>query len=88
LPANKREKARKWIRNFSAVLPILRANHFISGYNFGVMIKLASKRVANRRVYKTGVNEMGLVYAEIDIISVDDIVLHRRGIIDESEIKK
>lgn len=31
---------------------------------------------------------MGLVYAEIDIISVDDIVLHRRGIIDESEIKK
>jgi clan AA aspartic protease len=52
------------------------------------MIKLASKRVAKRRVYKTGVNEMGLVYAEIDIISVDDIVLHRRGIIDESEIKK
>lgn len=52
------------------------------------MIKLASKRVANTRVYKTGVNEMGLVYAEIDIISVDDIVLHRRGIIDESEIKK
>jgi clan AA aspartic protease len=52
------------------------------------MIKLASKRVAKRRIYKTGVNEMGLVYAEIDIISVDDIVLHRRGIIDESEIKK
>lgn len=31
---------------------------------------------------------MGLVYAEIDIISVDDIVLHRRGFLDESEIKK
>lgn len=31
---------------------------------------------------------MGLIYAEIDIISVDDIVLHRRGIIEEGEIKK
>lgn len=52
------------------------------------MIKFAPKRSANRRVYKTGVDEKGLVYAEIDIISVDDIVLHRRGIINESEIKK
>ncbi len=51
------------------------------------MIKLASKRVA-RRNYRTGVNEMGLVYAEIDIISVDDIVLHRRGFLNESEIKR
>lgn len=31
---------------------------------------------------------MGLVYAEIDIISVDDIVLSRRGFIDESAIKR
>lgn len=31
---------------------------------------------------------MGLVYAEIDIISVDDIVLHRRGFLNESEIKR
>ena len=31
---------------------------------------------------------MGLVYAEIDIISVDDIVLSRRGFLDESEIKR
>lgn len=31
---------------------------------------------------------MGLVYAEIDIISVDDIVLHRRGFLDKSEIKQ
>ncbi len=31
---------------------------------------------------------MGLVYAEIDIISVDDIVLHRRGFLNENEIKQ
>ncbi len=52
------------------------------------MVRLATKRAAKRRTYKTGVNEMGLVYAEIDIISVDDIVLHRHEIIDESEIKQ
>ncbi|HMS38701.1 MAG TPA: retroviral-like aspartic protease family protein [Pyrinomonadaceae bacterium] len=51
------------------------------------MIKLASKRIA-RRSYKTGVNEMGLVYAEIDLISGDDIVLHRRGFIEKEEIKQ
>lgn len=51
------------------------------------MLKLASKRIA-RRNYRTGVNEMGLVYAEIDIISVDDIVLHRRGFLNEKEIKQ
>ncbi len=51
------------------------------------MIKSISKKASNR-TYRTGVNEMGLVYAEIDIISVDDIVLHRRGFLDESEIKK
>lgn len=38
--------------------------------------------------YKSGVNEMGLVYAEIDLISVDDLVLHRRGFLDESRIKQ
>ncbi len=31
---------------------------------------------------------MGLVYAEIDLISVDDLVLHRRGFLDKSEIKQ
>ncbi|HLM59497.1 MAG TPA: clan AA aspartic protease [Pyrinomonadaceae bacterium] len=51
------------------------------------MIKLVSKKPSNR-TYQTGVNEMGLVYAEIDIISVDDIVLSRRGFLDESEIKR
>ena len=31
---------------------------------------------------------MGLVYAEVDLISVDDMVLHRRGFLDESKIKQ
>lgn len=31
---------------------------------------------------------MGLVYAEIDLISVDDMVLHRRGFLDKNKIKQ
>lgn len=42
----------------------------------------------NYGTYETGVNEMGLVYAEIDLISVDDLVLHRRGYLDENKIKQ
>ena len=38
--------------------------------------------------YESGVNEIGLVYAEIDLISVDDLVLHRRGFLDEENIKQ
>ncbi len=38
--------------------------------------------------YESGVNEMGLVYAEIDLISVDDLVLHRRGFLDKEKIKQ
>lgn len=38
--------------------------------------------------YESGVNEMGLVYAEIDLTSVDDQALHRRGFLDEDQIKK
>ena len=31
---------------------------------------------------------MGLVYAEIDLISIDDIVLSRRGFLDKGKIKQ
>jgi clan AA aspartic protease len=31
---------------------------------------------------------MGLVYAEIDLINVDDQALHRRGFLDKDEIKQ
>lgn len=51
------------------------------------MIIPVAKKV-NKIPYKTGVNEMGLVYAEIDLISVDDMVLHRRGYLDEEKIKQ
>src|SRR5215210_4494838 len=52
------------------------------------MIKLASKRAAKKRVYETGVNEMGLVYAELDLSNGGDVYLNRQGLIDEDEIKK
>jgi clan AA aspartic protease len=35
-----------------------------------------------------GGKEMGLVYAEIELISGDDLVLHRRGFVKEDQIKK
>ncbi len=38
--------------------------------------------------YESGVNEMGLVYAEIDLTSIDDIVLSRRGFLDKDKIKQ
>jgi clan AA aspartic protease len=35
-----------------------------------------------------GGEQMGLVYAEIELISVDDLVLHRRGFLSEDKIKR
>ncbi len=52
------------------------------------MTLLPLKKENTRKIYETGVNEMGLVYAEIDLISVDDIVLNRRGFINEGDIKQ
>ncbi len=51
------------------------------------MIKLVSKERKPKTLYETGKNEMGLVYADIELTSVDDLVLHRRGFIDENSIK-
>jgi len=36
----------------------------------------------------SGAKEMGLVYAEIELISGDDLVLHRRGFVTEDQIKR
>jgi clan AA aspartic protease len=36
----------------------------------------------------TGGKKMGLVYAEIELTSVDDLVLHRRGFLPEDKIKR
>jgi clan AA aspartic protease len=35
----------------------------------------------------TGGKEMGLVYAEIEIVSIDDLVLSRHGILPETEVR-
>jgi hypothetical protein len=44
------------------------------------MIKLVEKK-NTRKTYKTGVNEMGLVYAEIDLSNGGDMYLFRQGLI-------
>jgi len=56
-------------------------------YNEIVMIKIASKRIAKRKTYQTGVNERELVYAEIDLANGGDVYMFRQGLIEETEIK-
>lgn len=51
-------------------------------------LRIATKKHTSKVEYKTGVNEMGLVYAEIELTSFDDIALHRRGFLEEDKIKK
>src|SRR5438045_6959626 len=36
----------------------------------------------------TGENQMGLVYADIELVSGDDLVLHRHGFLKEDKIKR
>ena len=38
--------------------------------------------------YESGVNEMGLVYAEIDLINGGDIYLHRQNLLDEKDVRQ
>jgi clan AA aspartic protease len=52
------------------------------------MLLIKAKNEKTRKVeYQTGVNEMGLVFAEIKLTSVDDLVLHRRGFLEKDKIK-
>jgi clan AA aspartic protease len=51
------------------------------------MIKLVSKKASNR-TYQTGVNKMGLVYAEIDLANGGDTYLFRQGLLEEKDIKQ
>jgi clan AA aspartic protease len=51
------------------------------------MMKLVSKKASNQ-TYRTGVNDMGLVYAELDLFNGGDFYLNRQGLLDENEIKK
>lgn len=52
------------------------------------MVKLSAKKVTKPKTYKTGKNEMGLVYAEIELTNGGDAYMFRQGMIDESEIKQ
>lgn len=38
--------------------------------------------------YESGVNDMGLIYAEIDLINGGDIYLHRQHRLDEKDVKQ
>ena len=49
-------------------------------------LKLAPKKVY--RKHRTGVNKMGLVYAEIDLLNGGDVYLQRKKLVDEKEVKK
>jgi len=57
------------------------------------MLVPADRNRLQRKVHSevdspTGGKQMGLVYAEIELVSVDDIVLHRRGFLLEDKIKR
>lgn len=51
------------------------------------MIIPATKK-ANTKPYRSGVNEMGLVYAEIELANGGDMYLFRQGDLDESKIRQ
>ncbi len=50
------------------------------------MIKPLPKKVWPK--YESGVNDMGLVYAEIDLINGGDIYLHRQNLLDAKDVKQ
>jgi clan AA aspartic protease len=55
------------------------------------MVKLSTKKVtklSNKRTYKTGKNDMGLVFAEIELTNGGDAYMFRQGMIEEAEIKQ
>ena len=52
------------------------------------MVKLSAKKVTKQKTYKTGKNDMGLVYAELELTNGGDAYMFRQGMIDETEIKQ
>ena len=58
------------------------------------MLRPAHKHEARRQASSTlepvsyGEKKMGLTYADIELISVDDLALNRRGFLPENEIKR
>ena len=52
------------------------------------MIKLVAKVRKPKKIYHTGRNEMGLVYADIEFSNAGDAYLFRKKMIDEADIKQ
>ncbi len=52
------------------------------------MIKISSKNITKVKTYKTGRNEMGLAYAEIELTNGGDSYMFLQGMIEENEIKQ
>jgi len=52
------------------------------------MIKLVSKDRKPKTVYETGKNEMGLVYADIELLNAGETYLLRKNLIEEDQVKQ
>ncbi len=52
------------------------------------MIKLVAKERKPKKIYHTGRNEMGLVYADVELLNAGDAYLFRKKMIDEADIKQ
>ena len=51
-------------------------------------LRIATKKNKPKVEYKTGVNEMGLVYAEIELFNAGEMYEFRKGRISEDKIKR
>ena len=51
-------------------------------------LRIATKKSKPKVEYKTGVNEMGLVYAEIELFNAGEMYEFRKGFISEENIKR
>ncbi len=51
-------------------------------------VRIATKKHKPKVEYKTGVNEMGLVYAEIELFNAGEMYEFRKGKISEENIKR
>ncbi|MGI8788267.1 MAG: clan AA aspartic protease [Pyrinomonadaceae bacterium] len=51
-------------------------------------LRIATKKNNPKVEYKTGVNEMGLVYAEIELFNAGELYNFRKGEISEDEVKQ
>ena len=51
-------------------------------------LRIAAKKNKPKIEYKTGVNEMGLVYAEIELFNAGEMYEFRKGEISEENVKR